>query len=96
MKFQKQQYQNIISPIQEIPKQQVRIQDNQGKDKNRVNLFLIQDKKGNSYTFWNRENLKKYRKDHKIFDSSPEITVIKNNNMDLEELIKKVKQIQQG
>ena len=54
-----------------------------------LNLFLITDKEGKKYTFFLRENAKKYLKENNNkFEKETKIEIIKNNNIDLEKILK--------
>lgn len=58
------------------------------KKSKKILLFKIIDQKKNIYTFFTRENAKKYIQDNKnLFDENPKIQPIENTNMDLEKII---------
>lgn len=87
---EKNSYNTIMLILKEWTKQHVRkFDDDQNSE---INLFLIKDKSDNSYTFFSRESLKNFViNDSNNFETEPEIHVIKNNNIDLEELINKLR-----
>lgn len=86
---EKEKYNIIISELNKIQKEQTRKQDNNISTSKTLNLFLINDKKGNTYTFFLRENAKKYIEENSSkFDKETEIKIIQNENIDLENWIK--------
>ncbi len=90
LEYEKEKYSVIISDLGKIQKEQTRKQDNINTPKT-LNLFLINDKKGNSYTFFLRENAKKYIEENsRNFYKENEIKIIKNENIDLENWLKNV------
>lgn len=90
---EKQKYNLLIFELQKISKEHIRKEDNSNFE-NRANLFLIKDISGKKYTFFLREHAEKYIENNKnIFDNETNITIIKNDNIDLEILIDKIRDI---
>lgn len=87
---QEEKQKEIKLEIKKIEKEQVRAYDSK-KNKIKLPLFLVRDKKGKEYTFFIRENAKQYIKDNIEFDGNIKIEVIENNNVDIENIINKIK-----
>ena len=88
---EKEKYNIIISELNKIQKEQTRKQDNNISTSKTLNLFLINDKKGNTYTFFLRENAKKYIEENSSkFDKETEIKIIQNETIDLENWLKHI------
>lgn len=86
---EKRDYHTILEQFQSIKEQQIRKQDEKIDDMQGLNLFLITDKEGKKYTFFLRENAKKYLKENNNkFEKETKIEIIKNNNIDLEKILK--------
>lgn len=63
------------------------------KDKENILLFKIKDINQKSYVFFTRENARKFIEEHQeIFEEETEISVDKNINNDLKELLKLIEE----
>lgn len=79
-----QKYNEIKTILEDLKIQQTRKCDNCKI----THLFILTDKNNESYTFFTRENAKKYLEENKeIFEENTEIKVSKNKDIDLERLI---------
>lgn len=84
-------YNNIILELQKIAEEQIRKEDMQ-KINGRINLFEVKDISGETYTFFSRKNANEYIKiNNDKFNKGANIVIIKNNNIDLEKLIDKIR-----
>ena len=81
-------YRNIKCIFNEIVEQHTRKED--GKNKERITLFKIKDKNNEEYTFFTRNNAKTYMENNPEKFENVKIEVIKNNNIDLENLISSI------
>lgn len=71
-----------------IKNQKVRQED---KNTNGIVLFLIEDKYKNRYSFFTRKNAQEFINKHNdSFDEKVKIKIIKNDNIDIENLISKM------
>lgn len=70
---------------------EIRKNDKIGKDV--ITLFEIEDKNNKKYTFFNRNNAKAYITNNSDeFEENTDIKLIENNNIDLNQIIKSIKE----
>ena len=81
-------YQKLKLSFNELIEQKIRKEDSNGKQ--RITLFKIRNKDNEEYTFFTRENAKRYIENNAGDFENTEIEVVKNNNIDLENLINSI------
>ncbi len=81
-------YKNLKSKLFEVVKQEIRKRD---ANNEKIHLFEIKNKNKKTYTFFSRENAKKFIENNKSEFDSFEIKVVENNNIDLQDIISSIK-----
>lgn len=79
-------YQKLKLTLNEIAEQKIRKEDS----KVRINLFKITNKANEEYTFFTRKSANDYIESNVADFEKTEIEVVKNNNIDLENLINNI------
>ena len=82
---QNKEYTQLKESIGKFTKQQIRKSDLENYEK--LHLFKIEDKNKEQYTFFTRENAKNFIQKYKDNFDDTDIKIVKNTNMDLEEII---------
>lgn len=81
-------YKNLKASLIKIDGQKTRKTDN--TDTERLELFKVIDKNNEEYTFFSRDSAKKYMEKHLDLFENEEIQITRNNNMDLEKIIRNI------
>ena len=85
---------NIRLKIVDVLKKNIQVQEirkDDEKSSSRITLFRIKDKNNNCYTFFTRENAKRYIKENEEqFECDTVIQIIENENIDLEKIINNI------
>lgn len=88
LEVENEDYQKLKLNFNKIVEQQIRKGDSNNKE--RITLFKITSKNNEEYTFFTRESAKNYIESNAENFENTEIEVIKNNNIDLENLISNI------